>query len=83
MVRLWRCEGVDDRDDGENRPRLAGDTAAHGIEKSKVLSPGFWGDEKAELKENSDSDRLRLRSIVLSGFRSPIGIMMSCFRLVL
>jgi len=83
MVRLWRCEGVVDRDDGENRPRLVGDTTAHDMEKPKGLSPGFWGDEKVELKESSDSDRLRLRIIVSSGFRIPIGIIMTSSRLVL
>lgn len=31
--------------------------------KSKVLLPGRVGDEKAELNESSDSDRLRLRTI--------------------
>lgn len=65
MVRLSRCGDVDDRVDGEKSPRLVGDITVDKAAKSNVLSGlSRWGVENAELKESSDSERLRLRTIM-------------------
>lgn len=55
-----------DLEDAENKPRLVGEVVVHERVKLNMLLSGCWGEEKAELKESSDSDRLRLRTIVSS-----------------
>lgn len=60
MVRLGRCEGVEPRD----VVRRMGEVSRSMDEK--MWSDGRWGELKAleELRESSDSERLRLRTIV-------------------
>lgn len=61
MVRLGRWDGTDNR--GEKKPRLAV-SIAEIASKLKELLSSCCGDENSGRHENSDSDLLRLRSIL-------------------
>lgn len=58
IVRLCKYDGVEGRDEGAPQP-----TAAI-APKSKEPGSGRRGDDKVDMNESSDSDRLRLRTIV-------------------
>lgn len=61
IVRLGRWDGVEERD--ARKPQLSVSI----VLKSKALLPGRGGEEKAELKDSSESDLLRLMSILTKG----------------